>query len=87
MIDALRDLAAPLILTSFSGKRSLGVDALGRAAHGVPYEQAATLPEAIRLGLKRASATRPLLITGSLFAAGEAREFLIREHNALPLRF
>lgn len=87
MIEAIQGLADPLILTEFSGTRSLSVDALCRAAKNVSHEPAANLSDAIDLGLERASASRPLLITGSLFAAGEARDLLIRKHNAPPLQF
>ncbi len=88
MIEAIRGLADPLILTEFSGHRSLSANALSHAAKDTPHERVATLSEAIGLGLQRAaSASRPLLIIGSLFAAGEARDLLIREHDAPKLRF
>jgi len=43
--------------------------------------------EAIAMGMDLASSERPLLITGSIFTAGEARSILVRDYGAPPLRF
>lgn len=87
MIDALAPGADPLILTQFQGPRALPVDQLCEAAGNRPYRRVDTLRDAIDLGLERASRTEPLVITGSIFTAGEARRILIEEHGAPPLRF
>lgn len=87
MITVLGPKARDLILTQFSYHRSLPVDELCRAAGTRSYRRAETLPEAIQLGLELASSDMPLVITGSIFLAGEARTILIKEYGAPPLQF
>jgi hypothetical protein len=53
----------------------------------LPYERAETMVDAIDLGISAATRETPLLITGSIFAAGQARQILIDRHGAAPLRF
>ena len=43
--------------------------------------------EALLIRLQLATPACPLLITGSIYAAGEARAHLIAEYGAKPLRF
>jgi dihydrofolate synthase/folylpolyglutamate synthase len=87
MIAALAPVASSLILTQFTGPRALPLDDLVRAAGSTPHTRAESLREAIQLGLTLADPTHPLVITGSIFAAGEARQILIDHFHAPPLKF
>ena len=87
MLRRIKPLADPLILTQFSGRRALPVDELCAKAHPGPYLRADTLKEAIDTGMSLASKERPLLIAGSLYTAGEAREILTANFGADPIRF
>jgi dihydrofolate synthase/folylpolyglutamate synthase len=87
MLEALAPHAPHLILTKFDGKRALPLKDLCRCAAGYPYETAETISEAISRGLLLATRDTPLLITGSIYTAGEARQILIDDHGAAPLRF
>ncbi len=87
MLRALQPKAKHLLITRFEGKRAASTEAL--SAHLVPgsYAVHPTLPEAIKAGMALASESTPLVITGSIYAAGEAREYLIQHHGATPLQF
>ncbi len=87
MLRALQPKAKHLLLTRFEGKRAASTAAL--SAHLTPgsYVVHPALPEAIEAGLALADESCPLLITGSIYAAGEAREYLIQHHGATPLQF
>lgn len=87
MLAALRPIARHLILTEFDGKRSTPVGELAALLEPGSFEIKTPLSEAIKRGLELATPACPLLITGSIYAAGEAREYLIREHHAKPLQF
>jgi len=87
IIRALAPVTKTLVLSQASTHRALPLDDLCKAAGARPYQRAATLAEAIKLGLRLATSSMPLVITGSLFTAGEARRILIAEHGAPPLRF
>jgi dihydrofolate synthase/folylpolyglutamate synthase len=87
MLEALEPKMEGLILSQFSGGRSMPVEELARAAGSRPHRVAATLEDALALGMAEASASRPLLITGSIFTAGEARHLLTERYGAPPLRF
>ncbi len=87
MIAEVQPFTDTLILSTFDGKRSLGLDEIVAQAGLYPHIAVPTLPEAIALGLEKASADRPLLITGSVYTAGEARKILIEDYGAAPMRF
>ena len=87
MLGALAPNAKHLILTEFQGKRALPLEALSRAAGEAPHECVPHLRDAIARGLELATPDAPLLITGSIYTAGEARNLLIQEHGAPPLAF
>ena len=89
MIAALKPVARELILTEFVGKRHMPLDELcGHAdSVGAAYRRAGSIEAGIDLGLSLASDDLPLVITGSIYAAGEARRILQRKHGALPLAF
>jgi folylpolyglutamate synthase/dihydropteroate synthase len=87
MLAALQPIARHLILTEFEGKRATPAEQLAALLEPGTFEIKTPLSEAIKRGLELATLACPLLITGSIYAAGEAREHLIREHAAKPLRF
>lgn len=87
MIDALAPSAAPLILTEFDGHRALAVNDLRVAAGSHCHEIAPTLEEAVARGMGMASTEKPLVITGSIYTAGQARKLLVERHGALPMEF
>ncbi|MFP4191610.1 MAG: bifunctional folylpolyglutamate synthase/dihydrofolate synthase [Candidatus Hydrogenedentota bacterium] len=87
MIDALGPAAHQLILTQFTGPRALPVDRLCEAARNWPYLWEPHFDMAILQGLRLAGTQYPLLISGSIFCAGEARRLLVEQHHALPIRF
>ncbi|HOZ48334.1 MAG TPA: folylpolyglutamate synthase/dihydrofolate synthase family protein [Candidatus Hydrogenedentes bacterium] len=82
MLDALAPLAHTLILTQFSGDRALPVGQLCAVANQYSHYSTPDLAEAIATGLDLASAEHPLVITGSIFTCGEARQILIERHGA-----
>lgn len=87
MLDALRPRAKHIILTRFEGKRATPVEELAALLPEGSFETRQDLPAAIARGLELATADCPLLITGSIYAAGEARACLIKDHGASPLTF
>lgn len=87
MLAALRPGTRQLILTQFEGNRSATVAQLTTHLEAGTYESFEHFREAIAHGLRLASVECPLLITGSIYAAGEARQCLIEEYGARPLRF
>ncbi|MBX3179094.1 MAG: bifunctional folylpolyglutamate synthase/dihydrofolate synthase [Candidatus Hydrogenedentes bacterium] len=87
MLAALQPRARHLILTQFDGKRATPVQELADKAGPGSVEISATLPDAVRRGIACATPDCPLLITGSIYTAGEARSVLIQEFGARPLRF
>ena len=87
MIRLLAPISSKLILTTFTGERALPLTNLFEAAGDHPCETAATLQEAIEAGLAHAAGARPLLITGSIYTAGEARRILEERYGAPPLLF
>lgn len=88
MVETLAPVARTLILTRFEGKRAMPLEDLVATVGDRPHLEAPTLADALRMGLSLASASSlPLVITGSIFAAGEARAVLIRDYAAKPLSF
>ena len=87
MVEALAPIASPLILTQFSGDRALSVEHLSAAAGACPHQTIPRLSDAIAQGMAIATPEKPLLITGSLYLAGEARQLLMAEYGARPLQF
>lgn len=87
MIDTLAPRSQPLILTEFNGKRALPLEELQAAAGSHEHLTFPSLAEAIAHGMKLANAKAPLLITGSIYTAGEARRLLVERYGAPPLSF
>lgn len=87
MIRELAPVAEPMILTQFAGGRALPVEMLRGHVVSNTCLTAPNLAKAIEIGLKYASAERPLVVAGSLYAAGEARTILTENYGAPPLSF
>lgn len=87
MLRALQPKARDLLITRFEGKRAASTEVLASHLPPESYAIHPTLSEAIEAGLALASESTPLVITGSIYAAGEAREYLIGHHGARPLQF
>ncbi len=87
MVDLVAPIAKELILTQFTGRRGLPAEALSAAAGDHPHRRIDTLEDAIALGIALASDATPLVITGSIFLAGQARQLLIDQYGAPPLQF
>lgn len=91
IVRELAPIAARFICTEYDGPRALSCAQL--AAHtaaeapGIPVESTASLLEALRSALPHATPEAPLLITGSIYLAGEARQALIEHFGAPGLRF
>ena len=74
-LDALRPIVGRLIVTQADSPRSADPDAIARAARdlGLGVERRPTVAQAVAAAL---AGDLPVLVTGSLFVAGEAREAL-----------
>lgn len=84
--EELAPKATSLILTTYKGRRGLQVEALSRALEAFPHQCAPSLEEAITLAIN-ITGTHPIVIAGSIFAAGEARVLIEKNHGGAPLRF
>lgn len=87
MLAALRPRARHIILSQFNGKRATPVETLREVAGDLSVETRVPLTDAIARGMELATGSCPLLITGSVYTAGEAREILITRFGAAALRF
>ncbi len=87
IIKALATITTTFIFTQFTGPRALPVDILAQIGENYPHHKTPSLEEAIELGLQLVDEKTPLLITGSFYTAGQARQILIQHHNVPPLTF
>ena len=87
MASHLIPITSTFVLSQFSGARAMPVDRLAEVVSGCPCHPEPDLARAIDLALSMASAETPLLITGSIFTAGEARRLLMQRHQAAALVF
>ncbi|HUW61408.1 MAG TPA: folylpolyglutamate synthase/dihydrofolate synthase family protein [Candidatus Bathyarchaeia archaeon] len=87
VIDALAPATRLFIFTQFNGTRSTPPEDLANAAGSLPYQIEPSLETALATGMNLATKDSPLLITGSIFTAGQARQILIDRYGASPLRF
>ena len=87
IIAELAPFTDQFVLTRFAGKRAMALDDLRAAAEPHPTVCIDGMRAAIEEGMKLAGPNRPLLITGSVFAAGEARHLLATHFGVEPLRF
>jgi dihydrofolate synthase / folylpolyglutamate synthase len=86
MAHALQPVCDHLIVSQFTGPRAMPTDELSARLKQLPHERVDNLKDAIARGIALASTDRPLLITGSIFTAGEARQILTDHwHAKLPL--
>ena len=87
MLAALKPKARHLILSQFQGKRATPVETLREKAGDGAMEVCTPLASAVARGLELASADCPLLITGSVYTAGEAREHIIAHYGGKSMQF
>ena len=66
-------------MTANSSPRSAGAEQLRKEAEalGLTAEVAADVPSAVRLALEGASESEAVVVTGSLYTVGDARELLL----------
>jgi dihydrofolate synthase/folylpolyglutamate synthase len=89
MVSVLSGCAKHIIFTQFEGPRAADPEELAdHLPRPLPYTVEPDLGAAIHAGIRMAQYSQcPLLITGSLFVAGQAREHLIKEYRAPRLQF
>ncbi len=87
IIAALAPVTDRFILSQFTGTRATPLERLCEAAKGYSYEAFPALEEAIARGMALATSHCPLLVTGSIFSAGEARAILVEHYGVRPLEF
>ena len=87
MIRLLGPQAEELILSQCSMHRRMPVEVLVEAAGDTPHRRVDSLKDAIAMGLSFAHPQAPLVITGSIFTAGEARAILCDRHGGTALSF
>jgi len=87
MLAVLAPITSMFVLTSYEGTRALPLSQLAEAASGYPHRVAGSTEEALAIAFPMASADCPLLITGSIYLAGEARQLLTDYYGAPPLQF
>ena len=87
----LAPLTSTFVLSAFKGPRAMSltalVEALETVSPGHAHIAVPDLQDALVQGLALASSDTPLLITGSIFTAGEARNYLLRDHHGSALCF
>lgn len=88
IVTALASRAHTMVLSQFDGPRALPAADLAAHAHALIHERVDALPAAIARGMELArEAQLPLVVTGSLFTAGQARKLLIDEYGAASMEF
>lgn len=87
MLHAMSPITRELILTRYDGPRAASLEQLSEAAGEIPHATCECLADAIVVGMRIAANDSPLLVVGSIFAAGQARQILMRDYNAPPPRF
>ena len=89
MIHAVSKSAEHIIFTQFDGHRATPIEALAiHCADSPPHTSIHNFEEAIDQGIILAKKTgAPLIITGSIFTAGQARSYLVQAYQAPPMQF
>jgi len=88
ILKHLGPIAERFVITAYAGARAMEVDTLAETARDyAPVQTAQDVAEALRLALPLAQPGVPLLITGSIYLAGEARAQLIANYAAPKLTF
>jgi len=79
IVAGLAPATGRLIVTANSSPRSAGAEQLRKEAEalGLTAEVAADVPSAVRLALEGASESEAVVVTGSLYTVGDARELLL----------
>lgn len=84
----LGPIAERFVITAYAGTRAMEVGPLADAARTyAPVETTQDVREALRIALPLVRPGVPLLITGSIYLAGEARAHLISDYGASRLAF
>jgi dihydrofolate synthase / folylpolyglutamate synthase len=87
MVKHLANFSAPLILTTYKGTRTMSLETLRRCAGDAPFMVIPEMADALEKGMSLAGREKPLLVTGSIYAAGEARRILIERYGAKKVEF
>jgi len=88
IIEALAPMTRIFIISQFTGPRAMQANTLAELARTYPSHRTQNLDEALEFAFRRAQDTEePILITGSIFTAGEARALLTRKYGASPIAF
>lgn len=87
IVNALAPHAAHFVFTRFKGNRAMPIEDLERAAGPVPHTVCPAVDEAIQAGINLGSEELPVVLTGSIFAVGEARRILVDDYGAPDLAF
>lgn len=88
MLDAIAPVATRLVLTRFDNRRAMPLEQLNRLAAARSLHVEPVLRDALDWGIVEAQRTgHPLVVTGSVFLAGEARQLLVDGYGARPLAF
>lgn len=87
MVQIAERFAQELVLSQYKGSRAMPPEELAKFVSDCPWKTAPSIEAAIDLSIPRSSERCPLVIVGSIFAAGEARRYLIDKYGAPPLRF
>lgn len=87
MVQIAERFAQRLVLTRYQGARGMPPEDLAEFVTDCPYEIESNMETAIDLAIPLANDQNPVVIVGSIFAAGEARRYLIEKYGAPPLRF
>ena len=89
MLKTLSTRAMHIIATQFDGHRATPASQLlDQIPETTPMSLCSDFNQAIDQGIQLALKTNcPLVITGSIFTAGQARTYLMESYNAPPLKF
>ncbi|HEV8653822.1 MAG TPA: folylpolyglutamate synthase/dihydrofolate synthase family protein [Actinomycetes bacterium] len=79
ILEGLAPAAGRLVVTANSSPRSAGVEQLRKEAEaiGLTAEVAPDVPTAVRQAIDRAGKSEAVVVTGSLYTVGEARDLLM----------
>ncbi len=87
MVHIAERFAHQLLLAPYHGTRAMSPESLAAFVGETPFEICPSIDSAIDRAIPLASDQSPLIVVGSIFAAGEARRHLIERYGASPLRF
>lgn len=87
IINALGPVTRTFVISQFSGPRAMPADTLAGIAQNYPTRLTHSLDEALDLALNLAGDKEPVLVAGSIYAAGEARVLLTQKYGVPPITF